>query len=176
MSVLTVVNAIRVPFFGGDREGEPIGIWSANGSVVGDGGGGTAGIQINFRTVGSRASALIYSLEHLNPFLTLAAQNPFRVLTGAMTNTFGGEYRAFSQVEAVATSALLPIERQSQFAGVILGAPTRNEVAAALTVQLETNPGVGETWEVTVAGYYWEARARTAPGGPRRPLQGFFKA
>lgn len=182
MVVTQTFPITRRPYAGLGVPGMPIGLWAVHSGVLGDGSGGTIhNILLFSGSTFQAANSLLYSLDqiYISSILAQDTQEGLMEVLGfdllPQNGGTGGQFTWNRFVLAgvgqprlgqalIGTSLPLPI---------FLGQPIKGAQSRLL---FEWENVVGDSLSVKAGGYYWEAGAINAAGGPQRPAQGLFQA
>lgn len=175
MSIVVGANVIIRPFSGFRDPSLPTGYWVGNGTVTGDGSGGTMAVDLRFQfTDGPRMSSF-FSLEQ---FYVTSTDN---VAQNVRLSTFNMDRLSPSLLPNPRWSVpLLPTDVNIDNAssevngrlGIFLGSPSNAEVTSI--IQAIANEVSATLLTLGAQGYVWGPRAILTEGGLQRPAQGLY--
>jgi len=178
MTVFDTAQVVFYEFPGHADPGLPIGAWAAQGNVTGDASAGSRILDVVFAPSTQPRNSLMYSLEQLS---VLDESNTSSVIEVSTVNLGQAASTDFSQAWAanmVADTAgvnanLLAADAQF-FRGLFLGRSSGQSVGVLLRIGADNI----DTEDIIVhaEGYMWGVRSLNAPGGPRRPVSGLYRA
>jgi len=165
------------PYSGYEDPGLPFAAWVASGELTGDGSGGFVRITFQFQVAESDNVTERYNLEQFHADVQLATNSVAIMVFQGMDHT-SFPFRPMARQEfalGLQTNGVLDSSVQLRdLAGLPLwmGMPIPG-VSAGLEFQFVNLDGV--LFTASGQGYIWGPRAILAPGGPRRPPNGFFR-
>lgn len=184
---MAVEETIRIgyrQYRGYDDPGLPDGHWFARGALQGDGTGASSILHVEFKPASTDPTTVsrLYSLEYIllnivgvAAVVAMTMDNwdlpNFLPLTGQLVS---------SNVMATITPttaqsggrAGMDVASQARPASMFLGSPAKN--TGRTDIAFQTDNINGTQVGVTMQGFYWEARAILAPGGPRKPADSLY--
>jgi len=171
MSIIAQL-AIGYEFFPGFEDPSlPSGIWKGSMVAVGDASGGVVETDLVFSPIGP-LNTRYYSLDQA--MATYSDGGGDRLGTTSVINLGQLQTRRYNGIMRLAADASSQQVqgRDWAFLPIFLGAQI-NPAATSL-VSFKTVNTLNEILSFTAMGYFWQARAGNAPGGPSRPVQGVF--
>jgi len=176
VSILSDHSYQRLAWRGSDVPGEPVGVWFASGTTVGDASGGAIRVRFNFGHEGDPISGDYFNVEQLSVLLSTGIETNMFLTT---TNMTPGPQNAIDRVwqlrvlacPGIGQSALRDLTPKLP---IFIGARLRDaESVGSLTVG-GANPTATDSLSATAMGYIWEGRSLLAPGGLQRPVGSIF--
>lgn len=175
MSVVANFPVLQRPWRGYADPGLPVGMWIAQGTVLGDATGGTQNVRFVFKTEGEPLGARFYNLEQLEVHSTLAGLavgdltlENFDIVgpTGLVNRRMHLAFESDGFTNASLKDGDGP--KLPKFLGrpQLVGLPTQ--------LQVTVNNTLNETLFFTGQGYIWEPRSLLEDGGLRRPLDSLY--
>jgi len=174
MSVSQVVPVHFRPWRGYATSGLPTGMWIAQGTILGDAGGGQRSVIMRFKEEGDPLGGRFYNIEQIECHWTDAG-----VTGGSLTLTnfdilsssglVNREIILVARTDGVTTAGLVTGETRLP---IFVGRPTLVGVSSQLefaTVNVDS-----DTFFATAQGYIWEPRSLLVDGGLRRPVDGLY--
>lgn len=175
---IEVVEPIRLlPFKGYEDPGLPDAIWAVSATVSGDATGGQRTIDIAFDASGANLSGRLYNIEQYEAFDSEGTLKVIRVQAenlGFPPFVLVQDWGIQMQVLSSSADVIAMVESTRQLSGVFLGRQIDTVTAAFLSSRIANSNG--DVFRVGAWGYMWSPRAINAPGGPRRPIDGLFRA
>jgi len=179
---VTVTVQVRYdvrPYAAYDDPGLPIASYIAQGGLAGDASGGNAIISVEFQGEGDERRSELFNIEQLSIDTSAGVDQPTLMSTVSMdalarnrpaspqkwqmtTTTFEGE-----SAIRLADTIGLPI---------FLGGPNLDNPPPAAFLRFQWDNINLRLYAITVQGFIWGPRSILAPGGPRRPIGGLFRA
>jgi len=178
MTIIFFAHPQQRPWRGYDDPGLPVGMWIAQGSVTGDGSGGSMTVRMEFKPEGEPVSGRYYSLEQLHVHHPQAsADETGRLRLNNMgiigdTGLVNRDYALNLQVQ-LTNGAVLRLE-DSHALHLFLDRATLVDLVS--TIDIGVTNVAAETLIATGEGYIWEPRSVMAEGGLRRPVDGLYGA
>lgn len=174
MSLITVASVQYRVFSGYADPALPIGLWFCALNAPGDASGGFMTAQMNFNQATAPTSANFFSLEEVAADITNLANVGGEMIVSNMDSA--GVQTAIKEYDmnfdAGAGRGHMNGESNLQFRRLWLGSQHTPATAVALSWTLVNVNGAALF--VTAGGYYWSSRSINTPGGPSRPIQGFY--
>ncbi len=175
MSVQAVFPVLQRPWRGYADPGLPVGMWIAQGTVLGDASGTNQGVVFVFKEEGEPLGGRFYNLEQMEVHSTLASlsfaalvlENFDIISTTGLVNR---EYHLRLTSDGITTSSLQ--EYQSAVLPIFMGRPSLVGLQTQLRVRVANT--LNETLFFTGQGYIWEPRSLLVDGGLRRPIDGLY--
>ena len=174
MSVVATFPVLQRPWRGYSDPGLPVGMWVAQGTILGDASGGTQAVLFNFKGEGDPLGGRFYNVEqieaHSTTLSTASAElslQSFDVIgsTGLVTRRIH-----FLLITDAITNASL--QTDTIRLPIFLGRPQLIDIASE--VAFSTVNQLNETFFATAQGYIWEPRSVLTEGGLRRPLDSLY--
>lgn len=165
-------EVVQVRPWGGFLERElPIGTWFHQMLLEGDASAGVMSLRFNLTQTGVELSPNMYSLEQLSIETTTPDDRQVLIGTENLEPLLNSKWR----VGVDGPAALLPAEAgliATTLLPLFLGSQRIPGASGVFTVDMINVNGL--TLSSTAQGYVWGSRSRSAPGGPRRPIQSLF--
>jgi len=166
------------PYSGYEDPGLPVASWITQGGIAGDASGGTMSMNFLFELEGGVRISELFNVERMALDTINNSARVFMLTTLNMDNLAPTRQASpqkwqFSTIPASPLGSALPPEAMSGFP-LWLGAPANISPAGDKGLRLQASNVNGELYAVTFQGYMWGPRAVLAPGGPRRPVEGFL--
>ena len=176
MTILVDVGINRLPWRGSPAEGLPVGVWQANGTVVGDASGGTQRVRFCFGTEGQPISGMLYNLEQLSCLISEGTERTGFLLFSNMTPGPVGLFDRiwpllFENMSGLVNTGLRDMQQQLP---LFIGARLRDADSPGEVQIGMDNLGVTVSLSASGMGYIWEPRSLLIPGGLRRPADSIF--
>lgn len=174
MSVVADFPVIQRPWKGYADPGLPVGMWIAQGSILGDASGTAMSIIFVFKGEGEPLGGRYYNIEQLEVHTTDDVRNDgglqivnFDIVgsTGLITRTISLRLKG----DDVTLSALEPGFMKFP---IFLGRPQLVDLEAQVLIRTANDDG--ETFFATAQGYIWEPRSLLVDGGLRRPVDSLY--
>jgi len=158
---------------------DPLGVWTARGAGVGDGGGGV--VLAQFVVPADRRAAHVYTcyavtVVELAIAVVQATQVSARLLTNwPVTETTGITGFSVVNTRVADNDGVFPASPQGELIPpswryILLFDPRADPTSAITLVEAWPNDNTtDETYVFEVWGYYWDRNVLDAPGGPRHP-------
>lgn len=170
MSVIAQL-AIQQFFFPGYEDPSlPSGIWKGSQIVTGDASGGFMEVDLLMSPIGP-LNTRFYSIDQFSAFQTGATAIAAHFIIINLGQLTDRRYDLPLVLSGDQTN-VDPLGSQFAFLPLFLGSQV-NAAASALVAFVCQN-GDTEILTFNAMGYFWQARAGNAPGGPSRPVQGVF--
>lgn len=179
MSVFAEAHIDIRPYSAYEDPSLPVASWISQLGIVGDGSGGIARINFLIEREGQVRITELFNLEQI-AVDTSSLARIFSLETNDMDNLsparqVSPQIFAFTTtVTANGVSAMLP--DQYTVLPIWFGAPEQTGSAQDKGLRVTFNNSDGLLYLVTLQGYMWSPRSILAPGGPRRPVGGLFRA
>jgi len=164
------------PWRGYTDPGLPVGMWIAQGTILGDASGGNQIINFVFKGEGEPLGARFYNVEQVEAHMTRnigATVNAAMVLTNfdivGPTGLVNRIVRVPLDTDGVTDSALTIT---SLHLPIFLGRPQLVDLPTELTLRAFNT--LNETLFFTAQGYIWEPRSLLVEGGLRRPVDSLY--
>jgi len=169
---MTIVDEVIVERRGwgglSDDPGLPIGMWIAAGAVVGDGSGGVRQLDVVFQPATATSLwSLMVSLEQLNVQDDNNVATPVSMRANNLDNDSGFNALWIFNVLAHATDGSAAMDLKSHQLPLFF--PGASNAIAEVGLRFNIVNADTKRMIVIAQGYIWDAAARSAPGGPRRP-------
>lgn len=181
MSVTLAIPILRRPYAMLAAPGFPIGVWASHTGLLGDASGGALQLRATFQGASAPAQSLIYNVEEVMILQTDAnAGAPLNglmeVLSMDVLPQNGGTgaqltWRSFQLTDIGQTRPGQALRGEQFPLPMFLGQPFPNTNSQLL---VEVVNAVGRVLSFKCGGYYWQAGAINAIGGPQRPVQSFW--
>ena len=179
MSVFGTFRVDTRPYTGYAEPGLPIGAWITQSGLAGDASGGIARMTFLFELEGGVRISELYNIEQISIDTSTAVGRDCILATLNMDALSPGrqaspqQWHMQTELNSGVGSAA-PLVDQAGLP-LWLGAPAVDTPAGdkGFTLTLPNIDGV--LYAATVQGYFWGPRSVIAPGGPRRPVGGFFR-
>ena len=174
MSVVADFPLIQRPWKGYSDPGLPVGMWVAQGTILGDASGGSQAVIFTIKGEGQPLGARFYNVEQVECNFTdqgnfpaeLSIQNMDVIgSTGLVTRRLHFDLLT----DGVTNSGL---QTNTIHVPIFLGRPQLIGIAAELV--FATPNQLNETLFATAQGYIWEPRSLLTDGGLRRPLDSLY--
>lgn len=175
MSVVATFPVLQRPWKGYEDRGLPVGMWIAQGSILGDASAGFASVFFIFKAEGEALGARFYNIEQLEVHTTRFTPS----LAGGLVIS---NFDIISSTGLIDRSIHLEMEgdgdtdtnmlSQATRMPIFLGRPQLVDLEAQ--VQISTTNTLNETLFATAQGYIWEPRSLLEDGGLRRPLDSLY--
>jgi len=179
---MTVTGDFRVeirPYSAYDDPSLPIGLYIAEGGLVGDVSAGDVFMDFIFKFADNPQVSELFNLEQL------AADSDHTAGQEALMSTVNMDRLAPTRdaspqrwrLQLVDVNGLLnPVNALATVSGSLLplwlGAPSPSEGKSALRIQFPNEDGVA--YFAQIQGYIWGPRSVLAQGGPQRPVSALF--
>jgi len=175
VSTEVTVPIVQRPWRGYDEPGLPVGMWVAQGTIIGDGSAGFTQVSFNFHTALQALSGRFFNLEQLE-----VHRNDDAAALGALT-LVNFDLAPIGVPNRVIQMSLSPTDSQTDAAAldnVAVDLPLflGRTIAAGLATQLIIS-GINVnavSLNAMGQGYIWEPRSTLAPGGLRRPVDSLY--
>jgi len=173
MTVAANFPVIQRPWAGYTDPGLPVGMWIAQGSLLGDASGGNQTIFFNFKGEGEPLGARFYNLEQVEVHSTrsVTQQNGTINLDNfdivGSTGLINRRILVSIFAEGTTNSSMPPLRLP-----IFVGRPQLVDLASDIALQM-ANVDL-ETIFFTGQGYIWEPRSLLMDGGLRRPLESLY--
>lgn len=171
MTIVAQQSVLPLSYRGYDNPSLPIGIWEGFGTVVGDGSGGVAEIDLVFNLATASRDPKFYSLDALMWLTSEVVAN--RTVELFVNNL--GDVGGTKRYEMIASRGPDTQALEARAYGILplfLGRQTNPGVTTFVGTRVTNINLAGYT--MFGSGYVWDARSIMAEGGPSRPLQGIF--
>ncbi len=173
MSVVATVPVIQRPWRGYEDPGLPVGMWIAQGTILGDASAGSATIIFIFKPEGEPLGARFYNVEQIELHTTRNASvngslSPVNFDIISSTGLVNRQHHFDLESDNITDSALasaLPLP-------MFLGRPQLVDLEAQLLARIPNT--LNETFFFTGQGYIWEPRSLLEDGGLRRPIDSLY--
>ena len=174
MSVVADFPVIQRPWQGYIDPGLPVGMWIAQGTILGDASAGTQAVIFTFKGEGQPLGGRFYDVEQLEVHSTDPAGMPgeFSIQnmdvigsTGLVTRRIHFDLASdgFTNTAMQTNAIRLPL---------FLGRPQLIGIAAEIAFSTPNQDL--ETFFATAQGYIWEPRSLLTDGGLRRPIDSLY--
>lgn len=174
MTVIAAVTVLQRPWKGYEDPGLPVGMWIAQGTILGDASGGDARIFFIFKPEGDPLGARFYNLEQLEVHSTRVGTvdgaliiNNFDIISG--TGLVNRRIHLILRSDGISNAQL---DTSSVKLPIFIGRPQLVDLEAQLQVNFQNF--LMETLFFTGQGYIWEPRSLLEDGGLRRPLDSLY--
>jgi hypothetical protein len=176
MSVVGVAVMQRRPMRGYDDPGLPERIWQGQGTVIGDGSGGTRFVSFPLNQAPFERRGTSWSLERIYITMTDTVAKFLRVVPQSLDRFVGvadeSLQRAFVvEVERAATGVQIRLEHTQP--GAYFGQAAG--LGGATSIAVEAVNADLAILNVVLEGYEWGPRSVLAPNGIRRPVDGLYR-
>lgn len=158
-----------------DQPGGPIGAWFGNIGVTGDGSSNTARMHLSFGRA-LRQGGLLYSLEQFHVAADEGRNQSVVIETQNMDSPGPSDSQYIFKMLFLGPLVRTILDAGS-YAGLLpwfLGSPGAGSGLPVLAAVLENTNTV--VYRFSAQGYIWSQKARSAPGGPVRPVGGLYRA
>lgn len=171
MAVITVVPVEYAQFSGYEEPELPSGFWEVDGLSIGDGTGGTNGIQVNFAFATEPRNSQFFSLEKLS--ISHATAAIAGIIFFNLDILSDGRVLRYNLplVANEAGPAALNLSDMVRL-GLFLG--RQDQAASSTNMFVAVTNDTGEALTLKAGGYIWGARSVAVSGGPQRPQQGLY--
>lgn len=166
------------PYSGYAEPSLPQAAWIAQAGIAGDASAGLLIINFLFQLSANRRVTESYNLEQISIDISDATDEDFLMSTLNMDSL--SPARPASPQKWIwelgtdgESDAALKADKMNGLP-LWLGAPTIPAGSSSAGLRFTTDNVNGRLYAITVQGYIWGPRSVLAPGGPQRPVNGFF--
>jgi len=174
MAVTTNIDVHQRPWQGYDDPGLPVGMWIAQGTLLGTATGGAQDIGFVFKGEGDPLGARFFNIEQVEIHTTRVGTIEGSLIldnfdlvsaTGLVNRRIHFTLISDGITDSSMRSDILPLP-------IFMGRPLLPDLTTELRAEIINTDG--ETLFFTGQGYIWEPRSLLAPGGLRRPLDSLY--
>jgi len=174
MTVAATFPVIQRPWKGYEDRGLPVGMWIAQGTVLGDASGGSQNVIVVFKGEGDPLGARFYNIEQMEVHTTefVAATGALSIENFDIVSSTGLVNRLIHiplEDDAITSASLVTGDVRLP---IFLGRPQLVDLSSQLVLRRANV--LNETLFFTAQGYIWEPRSLLQDGGLRRPLDSLY--
>lgn len=178
---MTIAQNFRTevrPYSGYNDPSLPIGAWIGQGVLIGNATGGFLQMNLLFQFGQQELVSELYNVEQFTADVSANTTQVAEIQTRNMDRLAGdrlvGVQRwQFPVIGDGVNNAMSQLESQAGLP-IFLGRPTTRLLECGVRVQFANTDLL--TFSCTLQGYIWGPRSVLAEGGPRRPVNGLFRA
>lgn len=178
MSVFGTFRVDTRPYSGYMDPGLPIGSWIAQAGIAADASGGILRMTFLFELEGGVRISELYNIEQLSVDNTGGTGKTALLTTVNMDNLAQTRQASpqkwqFATIGGAGTDSAITLQPGAGLP-LWLGAPAVDSPAGDKGFAITFSNTDGLLYAATIQGYFWGPRSVLSPGGPRRPVEGFF--